>query len=189
MLTHSNEVKESALWPKPLRSQMKWITRQAIELSVRYAALSENSPHLILKCCHFEPEEGDITNRKWGLLATDIREIPTYCVVDVQEIDSQLELFVQGYAEFFLEQMATRPSKVPGIEPSILPDIVVSTFKVALKHQVIALCTLRVEIIMLIVSAGSQPNNQKCYPHLGRKPTVCCKADTTGRGKPWHDCH
>ncbi|PVH98876.1 hypothetical protein DM02DRAFT_656926 [Periconia macrospinosa] len=126
---------ESALWAKPLRMQMKWITRQHVVLSVRYAALSEDSPYISLKCSHFEPEDSDIVHRKWGNQPQQIREIPSYCAVDVTEIFSQLEELIQGYTQYYYRQMNINPWKVPGIEPSTIPNIVTSTFKIALKYQ------------------------------------------------------
>jgi hypothetical protein len=120
---------------------MRWITRQAVVLSVRYAALTEDSPTISLKCSHFDVEEGDIVERKWGRFPHQIRKIPAYCAVEVAEIVSQLEEFVGGYAQYYYGQMVMHPSKVPGIDPSVVPDIVTSTFKIALKYQVCeALC-------------------------------------------------
>lgn len=65
---------------------MKWITRQTVLFSVQYAHLTEDAPSLSLKCSHFEPEDGDIVERKWGNLPHHVLKIPTYCAIDVAEI-------------------------------------------------------------------------------------------------------
>ena len=62
--------------------------------------------------------------------------IPTYCAVDTQKIISYLEPLVQGYAEYYRQQMMTHPWTVPGIEPAVVPQIVARTFNMAMKHQV-----------------------------------------------------
>ena len=119
MLTHHIE---SALWTKPLRDVMIWISTSPVPLSVKFSALNENGPQMEIQCCHFRPEPTDVTQRKWGTEVSQVVAIPTYCAYDRQDVRKQLPSIIDAYSRNLflkLEQSLTSES----LEPAMLQTL------------------------------------------------------------------